>query len=161
MNNRNVQFVAVTALLIVMIIWMLPSATEGKYKDVSPQKPQEYRDAYSQSFVIDANSILFEVPEGRRFVLLRLYSRIRDYEHPVWGEHFWTLTIDGEMFLYGLALPRAERGDGAYAYTGDVIKEDFPDKCVVVNGGQTLGITLHEVLEGVNLTLIGYFCDAR
>ncbi|MHC4905504.1 MAG: hypothetical protein ACYTEN_06740 [Planctomycetota bacterium] len=42
-----------------------------------------------------------------------------------------------------------------------LMKEDFPDGYVVINGGQTLGITKHEAIDKVCLTLIGYFCDAR
>jgi hypothetical protein len=40
-----------------------------------------------------------------------------------------------------------------------LLKEDFPEKCIVVNGGQTLGITKLDAVDKVGLTLVGYFCD--
>ena len=169
MRNGKVQFVLVTVLLMVVGIWLFPSMTEGKSKAPPWQNNEEQRDGYSQTFVIEANSSLIEVPEGKCYVLLRLYSRIIEYvpsdpnvyyDFP-YGESVWTLTIDGEMFLneFGLYDPLT-LGDLIRYTSGTGIRiGDFPDRCVMVRGGETLGITKHEDIEKLSMTLIGYFCD--
>jgi hypothetical protein len=77
-----------------------------------------------------------------------------------WDASLWTLTLDGEMFLdeYSLNNPFNYSSPGVYIF--GLAREDFPDKCVVVKGGQTLGVTRPEAIEHISMTLIGYFCDA-
>ena len=164
MRNGKVQFVLVTMLLVVMGIWLFPPMTEGKQKDTSWQSPEDERDGYSQSFVLNANGPLIEVPEGKCYVLLMLYSKYVDYDLPYfdnWGEgegdSAWTLTIDGELFLDEFSL---YGHSAAAANMCCVLREDFPDKCVVVRGGEMLAITKHENVDALSITLIGYFCDA-
>ena len=163
MRNGKVQFVLVTVLLMVVGIWLFPSMTEGKSKAPPWQSPEDERDGYSQTYVIDANSVLVEVPEGECFVLLRLYSNllVYDYHNFPDGESVWTLTVDGDMFLNELGLydPLLLGDLGMYTSTTGLYRGDFPDRCVVVRGGQTLGITMHDSIEKMSITLIGYFCD--
>lgn len=177
MKNPKVQFVLVTVLLIAAGLLLIPSLTQAKPKDLPWQADQPQRDGYSRSFVVDANSVLFTVPEGRRYVVTRLYIRTIDNQSPFWWEEvgpyineretsFWTLTIDGELFLdeVSIALPylynNSNNGTSIVLNDGN-FQSDFPDDHVVINGGQTLGITKHEAIDKVCLTLIGYFCDAR
>ena len=160
MRNGKVQFVLVAVLLMVVGIWLFPSMTEGKPKAPPWQNSEEQRDGYSQTFVIEANSTLIEVPEGKCYVLLSLYARAIDYEPPHfedWNASYWTLTIDGEAFLdeYGLYDPSQWYGSGVSG--AGLLKEDFPDKCVVVKGGQILGITRPDAVDTISMTLIGYF----
>jgi hypothetical protein len=162
MRNGKVQFVLVAVLLMVVGIWLFPSMTEGKSKAPPWQNNEEQRDGYSRSFVVDSNGPLIEVPEGKCYVLLSLYARVTDYEPPYfedWDGSFWTLTIDGETFLDEYSLYDPTKWAGTGVYMGGVLKEDFPDKCVVVKGGQTLGITRPDAVEKTSMTLIGYFCD--
>ena len=162
MRNGKVQFVIVSVILIAVGVLLISSMTHAKPKSMPWQEPQEQRDGYSRSFVVDSNGPLIEVPEGKCYVLLSLYARATDSEPPYfedWDGSFWTLTIDGETFLdeYSLYDPTKLAGTGVYM--GGVLKEDFPDKCVVVKGGQTLGITRPDAIEKTSMTLIGYFCD--
>jgi hypothetical protein len=161
MRNGKVQFVLVAVLLISVGVLLVPSMTHAKPKSMPWQEPQEQRDGYSRSFVVDANGPLIEVPEGKCYVLLSLYARATDYEPPYFEDYydgsFWTLTIDGETFLdeYGLFDPSKYVGTGVYL--GGILKEDFPDKCVVVNSGETLGIIRPDAIDKLSMTLIGYF----
>ena len=89
-------------------------------------------------------------------MLLKLYAKIVDHEMPyVWDESFWVLTIDGQMFLDEASLvdPLSSQ------YTFGSVMESFPDNCLVVNGGHTLGISKHPDIDRVHMALIGYFCD--
>ena len=162
MRNGKVQFVVVTVLLISVGILLIQSMTYAKPKSMPWQEPQEQRDGYSRSFVIDANGPLIEVPEGKCYVLLSLYARVTDYEPPYfedWNASNWTLTIDGGTFLDEYSLYDPWQGAGSGVSIGGVLQEDFPDKCVVVGGGQTLGIIRPDAIENISMTLIGYFCD--
>jgi hypothetical protein len=158
MRNGKVQFVLVAVLLMVAVIWLFPSMTEGKSKAPPWQSSEEQRDGYSRSFIVDANSVLLEVPEGKCYVLLSLYAKYVDYEQPYfddwgegWGNSAWTLTIDGELFFNEFIL------NGASANTCCIAREYFPDKCVVIKGGQILEITKDKNVEQVQMALIGYF----
>ena len=164
MKNPKVQLVVVAVLLMVAGLLLIPSLTQAKPKGVPAwQADEPQRDGYSQTYVIDANSVLVEVPEGECFVLLRLYSYllVYDYHNFPDGESVWTLTVDGEMFLNELGLydPLLLGDLGMYTSTTGLYRGDFPDRCVVVRGGQTLGITMHDSIEKMSITLIGYFCD--
>jgi hypothetical protein len=162
MKNSKVQFVLVAGLLMVIGVWLFPSMSEGKPKDSPWQNSEDEREGYSRSFVVDANGPLIEVPEGRCYVLLSLYARVTDYEPPYFEEYegsFWTLTIDGEIFLDEYSLYDPTKWAGTGVYIGGVLKEEFPDKCVMVKGGQTLGITRPDAIDKLSMTLIGYFCD--
>ena len=173
MKNPKVQCVFVAVLLAAAGLLLIPSLTQAKPKDPPAQNTEDHRDGYSRSFVVDANSVLFTVPEGRRYVLVRMYARVSDNEPPhVWefdggysyyrDMSYWTLTIDGQMFLdeVCIAHPYVYQGNATMTTIDGLMKEDFPDGHVVINGGQTLGITKHVAIDKVSLTLIGYFCDA-
>ena len=162
MKNPRVQFVIVTMALICVGVLLISSMTQAEPKGIPWQDKGEQREGYSRSFVVDGNSILLEVPEGKCYVLLRLYARYVDYEPPHfdnWGEgeddSAWSLTIDGELFFNEFIL------DDTTANTCCIVREDFPDKCVVVSGGETLWIIKHENVEQVQMSLIGYFRDMR
>jgi hypothetical protein len=174
MKNRKVQIVMVIVLAILSI-WLFPSVAGGQREGISslqvpananPRCPKvrhlcckEQRQGYSQSFIIDENRPLMEVPEGKCYVLLRLYSRLiaGDIPNP-FETSIWTLTIDEEIFLDELSLSNPFLDASGPQITG-ILKEDFPDKCVVVKGGETLGIIKNEAVEKLSITLIGYFYD--
>ena len=165
MKNPKVQFVVVAVFLMAVGLLLIPSLTQANPKGVPAwQADEPRRDGYSRSFVVDSNSVLLEVPQGRRYVLLRLQIRANDSEAP-WFEYwqemapYWTLTLDGEMLFDEYSLNKVYYGEGFRRYNGDYIREDFPDQCVVINGGQTLAISKPAEVERLNVTLIGYFCD--
>jgi hypothetical protein len=141
--------------------WLIPSLTQAKPKVDPSQDTENQRDGYSRSFVVDDKSVVIVVPEGKRYVLMRMYSRIQDHESPwAWGESYWNLMVDGEMFLEEFSLHDPNKGAGTGAEVGNATREDFPDGYVVVEGGQTLEIVKHEDVEYLFMTLIGYLCDA-
>ncbi|MHC4905503.1 MAG: hypothetical protein ACYTEN_06735 [Planctomycetota bacterium] len=70
MKNPKVQFVLVTVLLIAAGLLLIPSLTQATPKGVPAWRVDEpQRDGYSRSFVVDANSVLFTVPEGRESLI--------------------------------------------------------------------------------------------
>lgn len=170
MRNGKGQFILVAVLLMVAAIWLFPSMSEGKPKAPPWQNSEEQRDGYSRSIVVDANSVLFTVPQGKRYVMVRLYARVSDTEPPYWWENeefydrsvsFWAFTIDGELFLdeFSIARPEVYVNNATSITIDGLLEEDFPDKCVVIEGGQTLAVTKLEAVDKVGMTLIGYFCD--
>ena len=176
MKNPKVQCVVFIVLVIAAGLLLIPSLTQATPKGVPAwQDAEPRRDGYTRSFVVDANSVLLEVPQGRCYVLTRMYAKVSDNQAPhVWeftgGYYdyyrdlsFWTLTIDGQMFLdeVCIAHPYSYVGPSTSFTIEGLLKEDFPDAQVVVHGGQTLGITKHQAIDRVCLTLVGYFCDAR
>ena len=132
MKNPKLQCVFVAVLLTAAGLLLIPSLTQANPKGVPAwqdrQDPEPQRDGYSRSFVVDANSVLFTVPEGKRYVLLRLYARVGDYEEPFneWMESYWTLTVDGDMFLDEAGLTSPNWTSWA------IVREDFPDGTVVM-----------------------------
>lgn len=165
MKNPKVQFAVFIVLVIAAGLLLIPSLTQAKPKVDPWQDAEDQRDGYSRSFIVDANSVLLEVPQERRYVLLRLVVRTIDFAEP-WFEYwqemgsYWTLTLEGDLFLDEYSLNKIYYGDGYSVYNRDYVREDFPDQCVVVNGGQTLAVSMPAEVERINITLIGYFCDA-
>ncbi|MFH1615977.1 MAG: hypothetical protein ABIG61_12950 [Planctomycetota bacterium] len=117
------------------------------------------KDGYAKSFIIenDANTPLFTVPQGERFVLLRMYTNFLtsqsdppdclDYSYPL-----WQLTIDDESIIDEISV-RGEFGPPGF------FRDDFPDQSVVVKSGQTLGMNKPQPCGKVHLVILGYFCD--
>lgn len=86
--------------------------------------------------------IFFTVPAGKKFVLLKLYWNT--------SSDFISLTVNDNLFIDNTFF-------GKSSETGTT-HEDFPDRCVVVNAGETLKVVNN---SGVNLetTIVGYFFD--
>lgn len=114
------------------------------------------REGYCRTFELpaDSNQVIFTVPDGKRFVLLKLYSA-GDISKDSYG---WNLTVDDSLFLVGTC--------GDFEGAIDLIvwgslplnaSRDFPDRCAVVYAGETLTITG----SGGTLTIIGYFYDVQ
>lgn len=114
------------------------------------------RDGYCRTFVLpaDSNQVIFTVPDGKRFVLLKLYSTGNS------DSYGWNLTVDDSLFLLG----------GSADFDFDALREaliwgslpmnasrDFPSRCAVIYAGETLTITG----IGGELTIIGYFYDVQ
>jgi hypothetical protein len=108
------------------------------------------REGYSAVFEVNQPMTIFTVPQGKRFVLLQLNSHYDNY-----GVHGQCIIlkaderiiVDGKtlFFLYG-----------SFA----ILNHDFPDRCVTVNAGEALNLTLHdncnsEITPVINI--VGYF----
>lgn len=159
MKSTQTKTLLVTGLVAVLSLWLLPMLAGGKVEISSSPRPMiEHcgagdsmkgwriwkREGYTQSFIVDSeeNQTLLTVPEGERFVLLRLYIQ-QDYDSPhnVWIP--WKLTVDDRLWLYASNM--------FYPIS------DFPEGCVVVNGGETLKVIRGKEEDILAITLIGYF----
>jgi hypothetical protein len=103
------------------------------------------REGYWQSFQISAQSThtAFTVPAGKQFVLLQLR---------VYSDTGWRLIVGNTTRLTGKIL---DTGTG-WAENGFV---EFPDRCVVVDAGETLKIEDTFVPDDLYITLVGYYHD--
>jgi hypothetical protein len=103
------------------------------------------REDYCQYIQFDtASHNILTVPTGKRFVVLRLYAQMTD------DPHAWKLTVNGDTLI-----------DGKVSWDSTFV-HDFPDRCVVVEEGETLvGTNTNPYGHPLNLHLIGYFYDAQ
>ena len=114
------------------------------------------REGFCQYFETpgDSNEVILTVPEGQRFVLLKLYC-LCDI-----GED-WSLTVDGSLLINGKSI--IEVGYQTHNVDGIIYKfmHDFPDRCVVVNAGQTLEVVNSHPNPSFKskTTIIGYYYD--
>lgn len=166
---------AAMLLLGGMLVYAL-TATGGSLEPNAPPEPtmktlQEIYDAVvsqgsgvsqregdCRSIAVSGNSTetLFTVEAGKRFVLLKLYAHHTD---SLVYSRDWRLTVNDIELIHG----RIVRGGGElvlgsgweYIYK---LEQDFPDRCVVVNAGETLKVVnLHA--GTLYMTLIGYSYD--
>jgi hypothetical protein len=101
---------------------------------------------YQREGRIDHNDVaarssitLFTVPTGKQFVLLKMVLHQSDMY----------LTKNG-AFLTG----------GPYSTPDGKTFMDFPDRCVVVNAGESLGIKNDSTSPGKAM-VVGYFCNVQ
>lgn len=89
------------------------------------------------------------VPEGKCFVLLQLNANGQWFKIKVNG----TNIIDGKLII----SPANANG------STDVLSHDFPDRCVIVNSGETLTVedSFPSGTWNVNLNIIGYFYNCN
>jgi len=123
-------------LSFILLVWMIMSVT-------SPVMANKVRGGFCEFFEIAPNSsqTILTVPEGKRFILLKLYPSIP------FTNCNWELTINGDLFI-----------DGYISYYQQV--HDFPDQCVVINSGETLGVknfAQDMYYNTLRITVIGYF----
>ncbi len=107
----------------------------------------EEREGYCKVLEIPNNQILpvFTVPEGKRFVLLQLNA---DYS-------IFNLQVNGTDFVYGELIMH-------YSNYSIKLNHDFPDRCVIVNSGETLSVaTFPSSTMLLKLNIIGYFYDCK
>lgn len=103
---------------------------------------QPQKEGYSQHYTVAEYSTetLFTVPAAKEFVLRKIYFEFVPLE----------LQVDGVEFIQGYYFDTPANG---------AVSEDFPDKCIVVNSGETLTI-VNNYQNALRATVIGYFCDA-
>jgi len=117
------------------------------------------RIGFCKSYTVDPNNEanLVTVPQGQRFVLLKLYV-YPGYSYPY---DAWHLSRNGELLISGKIIygqTHTIYGLGTTPIYSHI--HDFPDSCVVVLAGEIV-TAVNESAEGpmseLNLTLIGYF----
>jgi hypothetical protein len=86
----------------------------------------------------DSNETFFTVPDGKRFVMLKLFMR----------QNVGTLTVDDQVLIEHWYL----------ADNYGITDADLPDGCVVVNAGETLKAE-NTGQQGATITIVGYFYD--
>lgn len=123
---------------------------------VSSTSESEEKIGYCQYFEVASQSseVAFTVPEGKRFVLLKLYCT-----QPTIN---WSLTVNDNLFIDGsinkfrFESIRCSCDRNHYQYV-----HDFPDGCVVVDADQTLNIVFDDTAGFLKMTIIGYFYDVE
>ena len=117
------------------------------------------REGYCRTFVLpaDSNQVIFTVPDGKRFVLLKLYTTGSAGSSSSYG---WNLTVDDGLFLYGSIADfdfEAIRETIVWGPLPVNASRDFPSRCAVVYAGETLTVAG----SGGEVTIIGYFYDVQ
>jgi hypothetical protein len=109
------------------------------------------REGYLKHVDVDPCSTytFFTVPTGKRFVLLNLTFR---YDYSEFRRKAY-LTVNGN-FLTGYPYLRS------YTDPLNMIQSyaDFPDRCVVVNAGETLKV-VNDESSALKVMIVGYFHD--
>lgn len=158
--------VTVCVLVLAILSGILTLATAGNLEPDAPPAPtmktlNEIYDAVSgasqregclQQVNVDASSTytLFTVPAGKQFVLLNLTFRYDSSKRRAY------LTAN-DNFLTGYPYVRS--------YTESATNfiqsyADFPDRCVVVNAGETLKVVNEESIA-LKAMVVGYFYEVE
>ncbi|MFA5252004.1 MAG: hypothetical protein WC454_05400 [Phycisphaerae bacterium] len=156
--------VVVCVLALAVLSGILTLATAGNLEPDAPPAPtmktlNEIYDAVAgvsqregrlQQVNVDASSTytLFTVPAGKQFVLLNLTFRYDSSKRRAY------LTVN-DNFLTGYPYVRS------YTDTSNFTQSyaDFPDRCVVVNAGETLKVVNEEPSAALKAMIVGYFYD--
>lgn len=140
-------------LIFVLIIWAIMSTP-------SPALAERAREGYCKFFTVapESSDTILVVPDGKRFVLRKLYA---NFESLIRYE--WQLTVDDLLFIDGAINIRGAQA--VYKSFNNVTTHepvyqgvhDFPDQCVVVNSGETLKAQNLHTQHEVRMTFIGYY----
>lgn len=175
METRKVE--AKVVVLVVAVVGLLAFslfAAAGGLENNGPPSPMgrpfdrihdaityqnAEREGYCRTFILpaDSNQVIFTVPDGKRFVLLKLYST------SVGDLYYWNLTVDDSLFLHGsISDFPSDLGDATtfmiwgYSFRLNATR-DFPSRSAVIYAGETLTVAG----SGGTLNIIGYFYDVQ
>ncbi|MGB2806258.1 MAG: hypothetical protein WBC22_00850 [Sedimentisphaerales bacterium] len=174
MKTRKVETKVVVLVVAVGLLAFSLFAAAGGLENNGPTSPMgrpfdrihdaitsqnAERDGYCRTFVLpaDSNQVIFTVPDGKRFVLLKLYTTGSAGYSSSYG---WNLTVDDSLFLVGRNADfdfDALRDTRIWGPLPMNASRDFPSRCAVINAGETLTIAGSEG----TLTIIGYFHDVQ
>ena len=90
---------------------------------------------------------ILTVPTGKRFVVLKTY--VKNLTDPAY-DNGWELKVDTRLFIDGVIVD----------ITGET-QFEFPDRCVVVNAGETLKFSIKNDTHDVLMTVIGYYYNTQ
>ncbi len=162
MEDKRTKFV-VCVLALAVLSGILRLATAGNLEPNAPPAPTmrtlneiydaasgvSQREGYIGHFAVSdgSDAFCFTVPTGKRFVLLSLVFR---YDDPARRKAILTVN---DNFLTGYPYLRS------YTDPVNVIQSyaDFPDRCVVVNSGDTLKVVNNESSYALKAMIVGYF----
>lgn len=164
METKGKSMKVVTCILALAgLLGVLTLATAGNLEPNAPPGPTmktlneiydavigvSQREGYIGHFDLpdDSNVVCFIVPAGKQFVLLNLTFR---YDGSTSRRKAY-LTVNGN-FLTGYPYLRS------YTDPVNMIQSyaDFPDRCVVVNSGETLKVVNGES-SALKVMIVGYF----
>ena len=158
-------------LLTVLVIWALPAIAGLDTSDEQCRKlnrpgscrppgiTKQYdccqRQGYTKTFIIEeeGTQTLFAVPEGKYFVLLRLYVITPWEDDIVWNyvDSAWQLSAGENFFLDARGLGHED--------PFSLWREDFPEGCAAIGEGQSLNVMKSVQGGSLKVTVIGYFSD--
>jgi hypothetical protein len=166
METKDKSMKVVTCILaLAALLGILTLATAGNLEPDAPPGPTmktlneiydavigvSQREGYIRHFDLpaDSNMACFIdgiVPAGKQFVLLNLTFR---YDSALKKRAYLTVN---DNFLTGYPYLRS------YTDTEGVIQSyaDFPDRCVIVNAGETLKVVNNES-SALKAMIVGYF----
>jgi hypothetical protein len=157
--------VVICVLALAGLLWVLTLATAGNLEPNTLPAPTmktlneiydavigvSQREGYIGHFDLpaDSNVVCFIVPAGKQFVLLNLTFR---YDYSASRRKAY-LTVNGN-FLTGYPYLRS------YTDPTSMVQSyaDFPDRCVVVNAGETLKV-VNDESSALKVMIVGYFHD--
>jgi hypothetical protein len=157
--------IAAGVLALAGLLSLLTLSTAGNLEPNAPPGPTmktldeiydavigvSQREGYMGHFGLpaDSNVVCFIMPAGKQFVLLNLTFR---YDDSVSRRKAY-LTVNGN-FLTGYPYLRS------YTDPANMIQSyaDFPDRCVVVNAGETLKV-VNDESSALKVMIVGYFHD--
>ena len=153
-GKRTQVLAGLLALVGLLLVWTL--ATAGDLEPNEPPAPTmktldeiydaaasvSEREGYMKTVDIDPNSsyTFFTVPAGKQFVLLKLFV-----EQPMF------LTSSGGLYIDWYTLPNTPLPSCI----------DFPDRCVVINGGEMVEVSNPDLVYAGKATVLGYFYDVE
>jgi hypothetical protein len=158
-KEKRTRKVVVGVLVLASLLGLWTLATAGNLSPSAPPAPtmrtldeiydaivtgSSSREGYLNQLNVPAgNTTLFTVPTGKQFVLLKMYLR-SPYEY---------LTKNGSFLTGGFYTCNGGES-GLFTFM------DFPNRCVVLNSGDTLGIQ-NDVGGSIATLVVGYFCNAQ
>ena len=117
------------------------------------------REGFCQYFETpaDSNQVVLTVPAEKRFVLLKLHQVTLGLSMS--GQ--WRLTVNDNLWIDGkITHSKTETGNRT-----DISTHTFPDRCVMIDAGDTLKIenTITNIITSNTLctTIIGYLYDVQ
>jgi hypothetical protein len=165
METKKAKTTIVAGLVALAgLLWFLTMATAGDLEPSGPPGPtmntldQIYDAATSNvserqgycTTVIESGGTptnILTVPGGKRFVVLKLY--VKNLTDPAY-DNGWELKVDTRLFI-----------DGAIVDITGEKEFEFPDRCVVVNAGESLKFSIKNDTYDVLMTVIGYYYNTQ
>jgi hypothetical protein len=163
MKNKRTKIV-IGILASAGLLWILSLATAGNLEPGGPPAPTmktlneiydavigaSQREGYIGHFDVPgtSNMVCFMVPAGKKFVLLNLTFRYSNTSKKI-----AYITVN-DNFLTGYPYLRSYTDPSGLIQT----YADFPDRCVVVNAGETLKV-INDESSSLKAMIVGYYHD--